>query len=442
MNKIIAIAIDEYSDPKIMNLSNCVRDLNSLIDVLTSKYQFDEVELYTKPQQTTLAFLYNELQNELINALEEDKILILFAGHGEFNSRLKKSYWLCSDSDKNNVTTWFNISDLLSFFDASEANHIALISDSCFSGAIFEISRGGGLDALQNKRSRQALTSGGIEKVLDGEIGKNSLFNVTLKKILHENKLESLSFNKLSENLILSFSLDTKQTPAYGALTSSGDNGGAYFFNLKKCEEEKAITVLQIPLDLNTDVKIESSFEIPFFNENEIFNSQFINAFVQQLGFSIINDIRVFIAQDESYAISRSNETEFYLEVSYVIETNNDKYLSLVINRQDFLGSFHPNHYIYTLNFAFNPDRKITLYDIIDYTGYKNLEDFLEIMIDRYADDEAKTMLYEYSKFEYFYNMEFSFNDDYFTIYYFNLFPHAFKALGFLAIPISEINFK
>ena len=107
-----------------------MRDLNSLIDVLTSAYQFDEVELYVKPQQTTLSFLYNKIQNELINALEEDKILILFAGHGEFNSRLKKSYWLCSDSDKNSVTTWFNLSDLLSFFDASEANHIALISDS------------------------------------------------------------------------------------------------------------------------------------------------------------------------------------------------------------------------------------------------------------------------------------------------------------------------
>src|SRR5690606_13087232 len=102
-----------------------------------------------------------------------------------------------------------------------------------------------------------------------------------------------------------------RQTPAYGALASSGDNGGAYFFNLKKSEEEKVITVLQIPLDLNTDVKIKSSFEIPFFNENKIFNSQFINAFVQQLGFSIINDIRVFIAQDESYAISRSNEMQF-----------------------------------------------------------------------------------------------------------------------------------
>src|SRR5687768_8531911 len=137
MNKIIAIAIDEYADPAIRNLKNCTKDINSLISTLSKKYQFDSIELFTKQEQTTLSFLYSELYNELINSLESDNVLILFAGHGEFNTTLETSYWLCSDSKKTNVTTWFNVGDLLKFLKVSPAKHIALISDSCFSGAIF-----------------------------------------------------------------------------------------------------------------------------------------------------------------------------------------------------------------------------------------------------------------------------------------------------------------
>lgn len=442
MNRIIAIAINEYSSPIIDNLNNCINDINSLIDILSKKYQFDYIELYTKPEQTTLSFLYNEIYNELINALEDDNILILFAGHGEFNPKLGTSYWLCSDSDKNNVTTWFNVNDLLNFFKASVANHIALISDSCFSGAIFDLNRGGGITAFESKTSRQALTSGGIEKVSDGENGENSLFNITLQKLLRENNSENLSFNRLSEDLILNFSAQKKQTPSFGSLVNSGDKGGTFFFRLKNIEEQKAISTLQIPLEINEKVKIDSSFEIPFFNENTIFNSQFINAFVQQLGYSIVNDVRVYVSEDEAYSISRSSKIEFYLEVNYTIETNNEKFLSIVINRSDYFGGIHPNHYLYTLNFAFRPDRKISLYDILDYGIYNNLEDFLKIVIDKYAEDECKSILYEYLTYKYSHQLEFTLNNEYFTIYYFNLLPHAFKACGIIEIPINEIKFK
>src|SRR4051812_20633349 len=109
MNKIIAIAIDEYSDAIIDNLKNCSKDINALISTLSHSYQFDSIELFTRPEQTTLSFLHSELYNEIINSLESDNILLLFAGHGEFNSILGTSYWLCSDSKKANVTTWFNV---------------------------------------------------------------------------------------------------------------------------------------------------------------------------------------------------------------------------------------------------------------------------------------------------------------------------------------------
>lgn len=349
MNKIIAIAIDDYDDPAIGNLKNCSKDINSLIDTLSKKYEFDPIELFTKPEQTTLSFLYNGLYNELINSLNSDNILLLFAGHGEFNPILGTSYWLCSDSQKTNVTTWFNVGDLLKFFNASLARHIALISDSCFSGAIFELSRGGGAIALDSKTSRQALTSGGIETVSDGNENENSPFNKALLKVLTENTSKLFSFNQLAEKTILEFNQNRKQTPSFGSLVNSGDKGGVFFFKLKSDDDLGIVKPVQIPLEISNKIKIDSSFEIPFFNENKYFKSDFINAFVQQLGYSIINDVRVFVAGDEEYSISRSSEIEFYLEVGYTIETLNDKFLSMLISRSDYFGGAHPNHYVYSI---------------------------------------------------------------------------------------------
>lgn len=443
MNKIIAVAIDDYDDPTIKNLNNCIKDLNSLIDILSKKYEFDLIELYSKKQQTTLSFLYNELYNELINSLETDNLLIIFAGHGEFNPTLGTSYWLCSDSHKQNVTSWFNVNDLIKFFNASPAKHIALISDSCFSGAIFENYRGGGLNALDGKKSREALTSGGLEKVKDGKINENSPFNKTLLKVLNENTLELISFRQLSEKIILGFSPSKTQTPSFGSLINSGDKGGTLFLKMKSdLETTTIVKPVQIPLDISNNIKIDSSFEIPFFNKNKYFQNDFINAFVQQLGYSIINDIRVFVTEDENYSISRSNEIEFYLDVGFSIETLNEKFLSVVINRSDYFGGAHPNHYIYSISFAFKPERKLSLEDILDYEKYKNIENYLIAMIDKYGEPECNELLKRYSTFEYINQLDFSFNDEHFTIYYMNLFPHAYKACGYLEIPINNTKFR
>lgn len=439
MNKIIAIAIDEYFDSSIKNLQNCSKDINLLIDTLTNLYEFDSIELFTRPEQTTLSFLYKELYNEFINSLDSDNILLLFAGHGEFNPILRTTYWLCYDSKQSDVTTWFNLNDLLKFFNASPAKHIALISDSCFSGAIFELNRGGGTTVLEGKCSRQALTSGGLEKVSDGV--ENSPFNTVLINVLKENTSKTLSFNQLSEKTILKFSQKRAQTPEFGSLINSGDKGGMFFFR-RKVEGSTIIKTIQIPLEINQELNINSTFEIPFFNENKYFNNNFINTFVQQLGYSIISDIRVFVTEDNNYSISRDNEIDFYLDVGYNIHTLNENFLSMTIRRIDYFGGAYPNHYIYSINFAFKPERKISLYDILDYSDFSSLENFLFQMIEKYGEDDCKEILKKHSTYAYSSSVDFYFNDTFFTLDFMNLFPHAMKACENLKIPIDKIKFK
>lgn len=438
MNKIIAVAIDSYEDESIGDLKNCRKDITDLIDVLSSRYQFDEIDLYTKSEQTTLPFLHSKLYDELVNSLESDNLLILYAGHGEFNERLGASYWLCSDSQKSKVTTWLNVRDLLDFFNCSNAKHIALISDSCFSGAIFETRRGGGLSAIEGKKSRQALTSGGIEMVSDGKENENSPFATALIKVLNDNNKEALPFSELSITAITEFSKKNSQTPSFGSLHHCGDEQGSFFFKLKHNNMDM-VQPMQLPLEINSDVKIDHNFKIPFFNSNKYFNSSYINAFVQNLGYEIVNEIRMFVTGDEPYSISRSADFQFWLSVSYNIETFNERYLSIEINRDENFGGIHPNYYVYTINFAFKPDRKLTLYDILDC---QNLEQFLLSKIDKYAEEECKEYLREYSTYEYTSDLDFSFNDSTFKIYYMNLMPHVIKACGILEIPRNEVKFK
>lgn len=442
MNRILAIAIDEYDDVKINNLKNCLNDINSLIGVFSQRYEFDLIELFTKSEQTTRAFLFDVLYSILVNSIPDDNILIIYAGHGEYNSILETSYWLCSDSRKDNISTWFNVSDLMGFFKGAKAKHIALISDSCFSGAIFETDRGGGIAALKNKISRQALTSGGLEKVSDGAENSNSPFNLSIQKVLSENIEKYLSFTEFSEKVIRDFNSERAQTPSYGSLIGSGHKGGTLFFHLKSEKQSLFCRAVQIPLEIDAQVNVDYEFEIPFFNDSSNFSSQFINAFIQQLGYSIINDIRNFVTEDREYLISLSSEVRFYLQVNYSIETFNKDFLSIIINRSDFFGGVHPNHYIYTLNFSFNPDRLVQLFDVITYHGYSNSEEYLKELIRKYADAETKQYLLEYTTYEYIHKLDFSFNNEYLTIYYFNLLPHVFKSAGIVEIPIAEISLK
>ncbi len=407
--------------------------------MLSEKYHFDDFELLSGEEQTTKSFVFNKLYDLLINSLEEDSILIVYSGHGEYNPIIGTSYWLTSDAKKNDATTWLNVGDILDVFKVSKAKHIALISDSCFSGAIFESeTKGGGIKALEEKYSRQALTSGSIEPVSDGKAGESSPFTISVLQTLEDNAEDNFTFSSFSEEVIKNFSATRSQTPMHGALTRSGHKGGSYIYKLRKGEIE-LFRDLKLNLGIRAAVKMKSDISIPFINNSSKFNNEFINSFIQQQGYAIINEARLFFQADEDF----HSDHEYLLEVGYTVEMFTDKFLSIVLSRFDYFGGAHPNNYMYTLNFAFNPDRKISLDDLIDYSEYKGFEDFLSVSIDKYADEEAKEYLHQYKESINIYdNPDFSFNEKTLTIYFSNVMPRMIMALGYLEIPMESLKFK
>jgi hypothetical protein len=232
-NLILAIAVDTYESKELNTLKNCESDIKETLRILNERYVFDDTTFVFGRDQTTKRVLYNKLKDFFINALDNENILLLYAGHGQFDKILNVAYWQPSDSDPRDSSSWLNLTDLVSFIRATKAHHVSVISDSCFSGALFNAaSRGGGPHAYSGK-SREVLTSGGIETVSDGDPGACSPFSRTLNEILTKHSSD-ITFRELSQLLLHGFEPTKTQTPRFDSLKDVGHGYGSFTFTLQR----------------------------------------------------------------------------------------------------------------------------------------------------------------------------------------------------------------
>ena len=97
----LLIAIQDYADQNIVKLDNPIKDATRLKQTLTTYYTFD-----SEPQYMVL--LSNPKRSDLIIAFEKitaavttkDSLLIFYAGHGYFDDKTERGYWLPADAVK------------------------------------------------------------------------------------------------------------------------------------------------------------------------------------------------------------------------------------------------------------------------------------------------------------------------------------------------------
>lgn len=224
----LIIGVQEYSDPKVGNLDNPIRDAKRLLDVLIQNYTFDKqhtVLLENPNRETILASL-----DRLVNTLQpSDNLLIFYAGHGFWDEKSEQGYWWPSDVTLNSKSKWISNSDIRDAIKGLSAKHVLLIADACFGGSIFK-SRGGAttvtaIKQLYEKPSRKAMTSGNMTETPD-----ESKFLYYLTKSLKENKETYIS----SDNLFYGFRdaviANSKTLPQYGTIYEAKDEGGEFIF--------------------------------------------------------------------------------------------------------------------------------------------------------------------------------------------------------------------
>ncbi|MBM4272472.1 MAG: caspase family protein [Deltaproteobacteria bacterium] len=226
------IAVEDYESKDVGKLDFAVSDARRLRDVLVTHYTFDRKNsiLLENPDRRTIYKTLQGLRNKLT---EKDNLLIFYAGHGYWLDDMKQGFWLPRDaSGINDPSDWVPNSTIRDYVKAIKAKHVLLIADACFSGAMFKVRdafpiRQVSIEKIYEQPSRKAITSGSMKTVPD-----RSVFLEFLAKRLRENNDMYLDtqklFTSIREAVINNSPLH--QTPLYGAIAETGDEGGDFIF--------------------------------------------------------------------------------------------------------------------------------------------------------------------------------------------------------------------
>jgi len=233
------IGIDKYKG-SWPSLTNAVHDAKSMEDELKKEYGFtDVISLYN--EDATRANIISKFEDLTTKVSKDDNLLIFYSGHGQLNKVLNKGYWVPIDANSNSVADFISNSDVKTFLGGIPSKHTMLIADACFAGDIF---RGSQTEAVPfdpnnmekyykevyRKQSRLALTSGGLEEVMDAGKEGHSVFTYYLIKSLKENTRKYIDASQLFNEISVSVTNNSEQTPQLQAVKDAGNEGGQFVF--------------------------------------------------------------------------------------------------------------------------------------------------------------------------------------------------------------------
>lgn len=232
----LIIGIDDYWGA-FEPLNNAVADAESIERMLKSKYKFDNfITLYNR--QANRLNILNAFE-ELSNTVKEtDNVFIYYSGHGEFNERQNKGYWVPVDARARSMAELISNNDIQTALTGIPSKHTLLISDACFAGDIF---RGNAIAIpfeesdryyreIHQLKSRKAITSGGIEPVMDGGREGHSVFAYYLLRALENNESRFYDASQLYDRIKIPVTNNSEQRPKFAPIKYSGDEGGQFIF--------------------------------------------------------------------------------------------------------------------------------------------------------------------------------------------------------------------
>ena len=237
-----AIIIGNNNYKYYQNLKTATADAEETARVLQEQYGFKTLLLHNATRYKILSTL-DKLRTEL---KKDDNLLIYYAGHGEIDKTDNSGYWLPVDAKPDNTKNWIPnnaISDILSTI---KARHVMVVVDSCYSGTLSttSIPRSSAnfspkihkewVEVMTTTQARMALTSGGVQPVIDSVGGRHSVFAKAFLDSLSNNKglLEgySLYTNILSKMRKVTSKLNIDQVPDYAPIQHAGHEAGEFFF--------------------------------------------------------------------------------------------------------------------------------------------------------------------------------------------------------------------
>jgi len=236
----LVIGINDYKEwPK---LQTAVKDATVIREILISRYGFADKNVILRTDAAASRFQIERDLRYLATAMEpSDNLLVYYAGHGQLDDLTGDGYWVPAEGAMKNPSTWVANSYIKAIFSSErvKAKNVVVIADSCYSGSML---RGGpSLMSLDDKkyrkklarkaalRSRQVISSGGVEPVTDGGAEGHSLFAYYLIDALRKNEREVIDLENLFHTKVWKKVTEIgDQSPNVGRLKTPMDQDGQF----------------------------------------------------------------------------------------------------------------------------------------------------------------------------------------------------------------------
>lgn len=226
-----ALVIGNDAYKHLERLDTAVKDARAVGDLLAAQYGF-EVTALVNATRDQIVDVLDEYRNRL---RANDNLLIYYAGHGSLDTEADKGYWLPVDAQPNRRTQWVSNDTVRDTLRALKARHVLVVADSCFSGTLTrgaELKLGRGqehLERMARLKSRQVLSSGGLEPVADSGGSGHSPFAAALLRVLASNR-GVLDATSLFAELRRPVALNSEQLPQFADIRLAGHEGGDFLF--------------------------------------------------------------------------------------------------------------------------------------------------------------------------------------------------------------------
>lgn len=235
-NYALVIGNNDYL--RLTPLKTAIHDAQAVGTLLNQRYGF-QVTIVTNATRANMLRAFDEFRAKLTPA---DSLLIYYAGHGWLDTEAERGFWIPVDAELGNRANWLSNADISDTLKAMRARHVMVVADSCYSGTLtrdagrgisLPVARDTRLDRIRRLRSRTALTSGGLEPVLDGGGDGHSVFARAFLTTLQENTgiLDGTDVFHQVRNRVR---LNAEQSPQYSNIRFTGHQvGGDFLFTAR-----------------------------------------------------------------------------------------------------------------------------------------------------------------------------------------------------------------
>lgn len=236
----LALVIANQAYQHWPKLSTATADGEAIAGMLRQRFGYQVSMVRDGSRQQMLSALQSLRQS----AGPQDQILIYYAGHGQMDTVTARGYWIPVDGDEKDISRWVSVIDVTDQLSAMQARHVLVVADSCYAGtmmrsllpqvdeALTAEQRRAPLRFLSERRARVALTSGGLEPVVDGGSVDHSLFARSLLDVLGQVQgpvaAQELFGAVSSRFAYLGRRLHLQQQPQYAPIGFAGHEAGDF----------------------------------------------------------------------------------------------------------------------------------------------------------------------------------------------------------------------